>query len=324
MEFPKAIKASVEKELKEYETLFVESLRSDNVLLKQVVDHVLSRKGKMMRPIMVLLFAKLYGRVSINTLHTAAALELLHTASLIHDDVVDESMERRSQRSVNALWDNKVAVLTGDFFLSSALMQVGITNNQSIINSISRLGGILAEGELLQLSNLSSDSFDEKVYFDIIERKTASLFATCAECGSYSVEATPEQIRLAREFGKNLGICFQIRDDIFDYVESGKVGKPAGNDMREGKLTLPALLVLNSPDGESYRDLALKIRRLEASAEEIRYFIEIVKQHHGIEMAEEKIKLFAEKALACLSNDGQEELIHSLRLFVSFAIGREY
>lgn len=324
MEFPKAIRTAVEKELREYEILFEASLWSDNVLLKQVVDYVLSRKGKMMRPMLVLLFAKLYGRIGADTLHTAVALELLHTASLIHDDVVDESQERRSQRSVNALWDNKVAVLTGDFFLSSALMQVGETRNLEIVKSISRLGGILSEGELLQLSNLSSDSFDEKVYYDVIERKTASLFAACAECGSCSVGATSEQTRLAREFGKYLGICFQIRDDIFDYYDSGKIGKPAGNDMREGKLTLPALLVLNSTDGEPYRDLALKVRNLKASVEEIEYLIEQVKRLRGIERAEEKMNIYAEKALACLPAEGEEEILNALRLFVSFAVGREY
>jgi Geranylgeranyl pyrophosphate synthase len=187
-----------------------------------------------MRPILVLLAAKLYNEVRPATLHAAVALELLHTASLVHDDVVDESTERRGQLSVNAIFNNKVAVLTGDYLLATALVEVGMTRNYAIIDLVSNLGQDLAEGELLQLSNVSNPEYSEEVYFDVIRKKTAVLFAACMKAGALSVGVDDEKAEYARLFGEYIGLCFQIKDDIFDYYENKEIGKPTGNDMLEG------------------------------------------------------------------------------------------
>ena len=233
------IKSPISEELEDFKKLFESTLSSSNLLLNSVIAHIRQKNGKMMRPILVLLAAKLFGKVCPATLHAAVALELLHNASLVHDDVVDESTERRGQLSVNAIFNNKVAVLAGDYLLATALVQVGITRNHDIIDIVSCLGQDLADGELLQLSNVSNLHFSEEVYFDVIRKKTAVLFAACTKAGALSVGASDEKAESARLFGEYIGLCFQIKDDIFDYSESKEIGKPTGNDMVEGKLTLP-------------------------------------------------------------------------------------
>ena len=233
------IRTPIEAELRDFKELFDSSLSSSNALLDSVVSHIRQRNGKMMRPILVLLVARLYGAVCPSTLHAAVSLELLHTASLVHDDVVDESTERRGQLSVNAIFNNKVAVLTGDYLLATSLVHAELTNSHRIIQLVSTLGQDLADGELLQLSNVSNHSFSEEVYFDVIRKKTAALFAACAEAAALSVQVGEEEVAFARLLGEYIGICFQIKDDIFDYFDSKEIGKPTGNDMLEGKLTLP-------------------------------------------------------------------------------------
>ena len=240
------IKSPISAELEDFKKHFDTCLSSSNLLLNSVIAHIRQKNGKMMRPILVLLAAKLYNEVRPATLHAAVALELLHTASLVHDDVVDESTERRGQLSVNAIFNNKVAVLTGDYLLATALVEVGMTRNYAIIDLVSNLGQDLAEGELLQLSNVSNPEYSEEVYFDVIRKKTAVLFAACMKAGALSVGVDDEKAEYARLFGEYIGLCFQIKDDIFDYYENKEIGKPTGNDMLEGKLTLPALYVLNS------------------------------------------------------------------------------
>ena len=210
-------------EMEDFKHLFGESLSSSNLLLQQVIMHIRQKNGKMMRPMLVLLAAKLLGGVRPATLHAAASLELLHTASLVHDDVVDESTERRGQLSVNAIFNNKVAVLAGDYLLATALVQAGLTRNLGIIDLISSLGRELAEGELLQLSNVSNEQFSEDVYFEVIRKKTAALFAACTKAGALSVGADAEKTEFLRRFGEYIGLCFQIRDDIF-----GRQADPAG------------------------------------------------------------------------------------------------
>ena len=239
------IKSPIAAELDEFKKLFDTSLTSSNFLLNEAISHIRKKNGKMMRPMLLLLIAKLYGPVCPETLHAAVSLELLHTASLVHDDVVDESTERRGQLSVNAIYNNKVAVLVGDYLLATSLVQVGKTHNYAIIDVVSRLGQNLSEGELLQLSNVSNLQFSEEIYFDVIRKKTAVLFAACTKAGALSVGVTDEQAEFARLFGEYIGLCFQIKDDIFDYYDSKEIGKPTGNDMLEGKLTLPVLYALN-------------------------------------------------------------------------------
>ena len=246
MDYLSLIRQPIEKDLNDFISLFNESLTRGDGLLSQVLSHIRQRGGKRMRPLLMLLMAKNYGEVSMVTQHSAVGLELLHTASLVHDDVVDESGERRGQASVNATYNNKVAVLIGDFILSTALLHVSYTNNQQIVQNLAELGRTLAAGEILQLSNIQNQEISEDVYYQVIRQKTAALFESCAAIGALSAGASDEEVKKAGLFGQNLGIMFQIRDDIFDYFDSKEIGKPTGNDMTEGKLTLPVIYALNN------------------------------------------------------------------------------
>lgn len=243
------IRKPVEKELGEFKLLFDDSLKSSTPLLNEVLSYIKKRNGKMMRPILVLLMAKLFAAPNASTLHAALSLELLHTASLVHDDVVDESNQRRGQSSVNAMYDNKVSVLVGDYLLATSLKHAAVTGQIELVDLVSRLGQELSEGEIIQLANINNLDFSEEIYFDVIRKKTAALFTASAESGAVSVKASEENIKLAALFGEMIGIAFQIKDDIFDYFENEELGKPTGNDMLEGKLTLPALYVLNNKAG---------------------------------------------------------------------------
>jgi len=290
------IKRPIEQELGEFIKLFEESLTHDQALLGSVLTYIRQRGGKRMRPMLVLLMAKNFGKVSSKTQNAALGLELLHTASLVHDDVVDESGERRGQASVNAEFNNKVAVLVGDFILSTALLRVALTDSVKIVEIVSELGRTLASGELLQLSNIQNQEISEDVYYQVIKQKTAALFETCARVGALSVGASPEEVEAAAKFGQNIGIIFQIRDDIFDYSDSREIGKPTGNDMLEGKLTLPVIYALNNTDYSSMQTLAKKVKSGTINADEIAVLVEFTKQQGGIEYAEEKMNEFAEEA----------------------------
>ena len=250
-------------------------------------------------------------------------LELLHTASLVHDDVVDESTERRGQLSVNAIFNNKVAVLTGDYLLATALVEVGMTRNYAIIDVVSNLGQDLAEGELLQLSNVSNPEYSEDIYFDVIRKKTAVLFAACMKAGALSVGASDEKAEYARLFGEYIGLCFQIKDDIFDYYESKEIGKPTGNDMLEGKLTLPALYALNSTHDKQAKEIAVKVKNGTATTGEIARLIEFTKEHGGIEYATKVMVEFKEKALSLLASMEDTDVKKALVCYLDYVVERE-
>lgn len=316
------IRKPVEKELGEFKVLFDDSLKSTTPLLNEVLSYIKKRNGKMMRPILVLLFAKLFGTPDASTLHAALALELLHTASLVHDDVVDESDKRRGQSSVNAIYNNKVSVLVGDYLLATSLKHAAATGRVDLVGLVSRLGQDLSEGEIIQLANINNRDFSEEIYFDVIRKKTAALFTASAESGALSVNASEEEIKTAALFGEMIGIAFQIKDDIFDYFENEELGKPTGNDMMEGKLTLPALYVLNSREGEKYRKLALRIRALEASQEEIKDFVRLIKKEGGIEYAEKVMRNYRDRALALLPVSVEEEVKEALTLYIDYVIER--
>lgn len=317
------IKSPISEELEDFKKLFESTLSSPNLLLNSVIAHIRQKNGKMMRPILVLLAAKLFGKVCPATLHAAVALELLHNASLVHDDVVDESTERRGQLSVNAIFNNKVAVLAGDYLLATALVQVGMTRNHDIIDIVSCLGQDLADGELLQLSNVSNLHFSEEVYFDVIRKKTAVLFAACTKAGALSVGASDEMAESARLFGEYIGLCFQIKDDIFDYSESKEIGKPTGNDMVEGKLTLPALHVLNTVKDKTAEEIAVKIKNGEATPGEIAHLIEFTKQNGGIEYASQVMYDYKEKALSLLASLPDTEVKAALAGYLDYVVERE-
>lgn len=317
------IRTPIEAELADFKSLFDSSLTSSNALLDNVVSHIRQRSGKMMRPILVLLVARLYGAVLPSTLHAAVSLELLHTASLVHDDVVDESSERRGQLSVNAIFNNKVAVLAGDYLLATSLVHAEQTRSHPIIQLISSLGQDLADGELLQLSNVSNHSFSESIYFDVIRKKTAALFAACTKAAALSVGVGEEDAEFARLLGEYIGICFQIKDDIFDYFDSKEIGKPTGNDMLEGKLTLPALHVLNKVQDRMAQEIALKVKEGTAAPDEIARLIEHIKENGGIEYAVQTMNAYRQKAFGLLASLPESDVRVALRAYLDYVVDRE-
>lgn len=318
-----AIRRPVEQELTAYKELFDAALAHEDDFLGQALDYVRRRQGKMMRPLLVVLMAKELGKVSINSLRSAVTLELLHTASLVHDDVVDESGERRGQRSVNAVYDNKVAVLVGDYLLSTSLLQAAQTNNIDVVKIISRLGGTLSEGEVYQLANIRKEHISEEAYFHIIYHKTAALFAACAELGAISAGGNADYVARAKRFGELVGLCFQIRDDIFDYYEDSKIGKPTGNDMLEGKLTLPVIYAIQHADNERVTQLAARVKSGEASAAEIAELVDYTKSHGGIEYAERRMRELHNEALQLLDAWQNAEVRESLRGYIDFVVDRD-
>ena len=317
------IKQPVSAEFEVFKQKFDASLHSSNPLLGEVISFIKRRKGKMMRPILTMLIAKLCGEIEESTYHVAISLELLHTASLVHDDVVDESDKRRGQSSVNAVYDNKVSVLVGDYLLATSLSNAAMTGDVHLVELVSKLGQELSEGEIIQLSNTNASDFSEDVYFNVIKKKTAALFSTAAEAGAKSVKSPDEKAKNAALFGELLGIAFQIKDDIFDYYASDELGKPTGNDMREGKLTLPALYVLNTLKNESMIQLAFKIRSLEATSEEIAHFIDYVKQNGGIEYATQVMVDYRNRALGMLPETTSQELKGALTAYIDYVIERK-
>ena len=323
MERLSIIKRPIEGEFDDFVRLFNESLSHTEGLLSQVLEHIRHRGGKRMRPLLILLIAKNYGGVNDVTLRSAVGLELLHTASLVHDDVVDESKERRGQPSVNAVYNNKVAVLVGDYVLSTALLNISYTNNSDILRSIAELGRNLSNGEILQLSNIQNTEFSEDIYYDVIKMKTAALFESCCEVGTLSVNANERQIELAKEFGRNLGIIFQIRDDIFDYYDSKEIGKPTGNDMAEGKLTLPVLYALNSTHDSEMEEIARKVKRNDVTRYEIARLVDFTKNNGGIEYAEQKMLELRQKCMEFIDSESvSEEIRTSLTAYIDYVIQR--
>ncbi len=318
------IKQPIETELGDFIELFNHALDHEDGLLQTVLNHIKQRAGKRMRPILIFLVAKNFGQVSSVTQHAAVGLELLHTASLVHDDVVDEAAERRGQASVNADYDNKVAVLVGDYVLSTALLHVSYTHSEIIVRRLAELGRTLSDGEILQLANIQSKKVTEEVYYKIIERKTAALFEACAAIGAESAGATEEEVEAARLFGKNLGIVFQIRDDIFDYYDSeAEIGKPTGNDLAEGKLTLPIIYALNSTENEEMNALARKVKAHDVTREEIEKLVAFAKDNGGIEYAERRMWDFHAEAQSFIDTYVKDESVRtSLQTYLDYVIKR--
>ncbi|HCD77068.1 MAG TPA: octaprenyl-diphosphate synthase [Prevotella sp.] len=324
MDYISRIKQPIESELSDFNELFNEALSHTDGLLSQALAYIRQRTGKRMRPMLILLMARNYGSVSEVTQHAAVGLELLHTASLVHDDVVDESEERRGQASVNATYDNKVAVLVGDYLLSTALLHVAYTRNTDIVRYLAELGRTLASGEILQLSNISNEKISEDVYYQVIKQKTAALFEACCAIGALSAGASEEDIELAKLFGQNLGIIFQIRDDIFDYYDSTEIGKPTGNDMAEGKLTLPVIYALNSTEDSEMKELAYKVKERSASQEEIHRLVAFAKANGGIEYAEQRMNDFHQEAMRFIDvHVKDKELKDSLVAYLDYVVRRD-
>ena len=293
--------------------------------MNKVIATYLERKGKQIRPIMVLLSAKLLGNVSRKVIEGAVAVELLHNASLIHDDVVDDTRLRRDAATINGLWDNHLAVLIGDFFLSNSLMLASGTGDIRIVDSIASLGRLLSIGELDEIYNARYNNLTEEVYFNIIYRKTASLFVSCAEVGAYAAgEPEGERLDALREFARLLGLCFQIKDDIFDYFSDSAVGKPTGNDLREGKITLPLLHVLETGADEDHERMTALARKELLEPAEISELIEYAVTNGGIDYAYQTMERLRDQACDILrANFPPSATLDAFLSLIDFIITRD-
>ena len=325
MDYLEQIKLPIQEEFNLFIDWFNKSLTHTDGLLEQALSHVRARGGKRMRPMLILLTAKFCGGINDATLNAAVGLELLHTASLLHDDVVDEASERRGQASLNASFDNKVAVLVGDFVLSTCLLQVSKTHNEVIFRRIAELGRTLSNGEILQLNNYSDHGLSEEVYFDVIRKKTAALFESCCALGAISTGMDENDIDEIASFGRNIGTIFQIRDDIFDYYDSKAIGKPTGNDMAEGKLTLPVLYALNTYPDEGMQALARKVKSGEVTADEIATLVRFAKEKGGIDYAARKMDELSDACYQFIdSRVSLTDVADALRAYVSYVSKRSF
>ena len=317
------IRQPVAEEFRLFERSFEQALQTDNTLLKEVLSVVLARRGKQLRPLLVLLSAKLCHGINEKTIQTAVALELLHTASLIHDDVVDGSDTRRGLPSVNARWNNKIAVLVGDYLLAKVINILSEIRNVKILSIVSDMGRALSEGELLQLHSKDDMWITEKDYFRIIEHKTARLFAACCEAGAASSGATMKQETALSCFGEELGICFQMQDDILDYSDSEELGKPTMGDIRDGKVTLPLLISLNrAPKQEAQRIIALTQQDFNLKTEnDIKSF---VLRYDGIRYAQQRMREHQQTALSALTAFRENLTTNALTLLLEHTVNRVF
>lgn len=323
MDIIKQIRRPIAEDMEKYKLLFDSYLQHSDPLLHEVFLNISSRKGKMMRPMLTLLVIRLLGGViDDKAMHTAATFEYFHTASLVHDDIVDESEQRRGVKSIHCSYGNKVAVLVGDYLLANGLLCASKVDSPRLVGIVSKAAQALASGEILQLSNVSNQSIDENVYYDIINRKTAALFSACSEAGALCASTDENVIQNMSLFGHYVGMCFQIRDDIFDYDTSADIGKPTGNDMKEGKLTLPLIYALNHSNDEYMQKLAHKVKSGEISYDEIDELVSFTRSNGGIEYAEHVMKTFANKAKDVISSYPDGEIKSSLMMYVDYVIKR--
>lgn len=317
------IKLPIDSEFGRFVDYYDRSMKHENDLLGKILEYVRSRRGKMMRPMLVLLSAKEWSAVNESTFRVALSLELFHNASLLHDDVVDESDERRGQKSVNSMFDNKLAVLVGDFLLANALKYAEETGNMAIVSRIAELGLLLSEGEVKQQDIIRNETISEKEYYEVIKHKTAELFSACGELGAMSVGADAEYVKRARRLGEIIGMCFQIKDDIFDYYDNSKIGKPTGNDMHEGKLTLPAIYALKNNPVDKFVSIAKKVKEGKASSEEITDLVDFVKLSGGIEYACSVMDKYRTEAKSILSTFNNADIRDALLNYVDFVTNRD-
>ena len=309
--------------MSKFEPYFRNQLKTKIPLLSIITNYIIRRKGKQMRPMLVFLTAKLHGEISDSTFMAATLIELLHSATLIHDDVVDETYQRRGIYSINALWKSKIAVLVGDFFLSKGLL-IALDNDQiGTLKIVSNAVKEMSEGELLQIEKSRKLDITEEVYFDIIKKKTATLITACTKAGAYSVDAPEDKIELMREFGENLGIAFQIRDDLFDYENNTLIGKPTGNDIKEKKMTLPLIYALHNSSSSEKRKILTMVRRHNKNDKKVKEIIQFVKDKGGIEYTEGIMMQYGDRARAVLDNYPDSEVKESLKELVNYTVNRK-
>lgn len=318
------IQQTLARELQLLNKRIADALDSPNALMNTVIRSYLEKKGKQIRPIMVLLSAKLLGEVNDKVISGAVAVELLHNASLIHDDVVDDTLTRRGASTINGTWDNHLAVLVGDYFLSNALLQSVEADDIKVVRSISNLGRLLSIGELDEIYSARFNHLDEAAYFEIIYRKTASLFVACVEVGAYGAGVDDDRLDTLREFARLLGLCFQIKDDVFDYFSDEKIGKPTGNDIREGKITLPLLHALTTTSGERTDRMTALARRESLNPSEVSELIEFAIENGGIDYAYATMNRLRNEAAALLERFPDSDARRAMLALIDFIIVREH
>jgi len=319
----KNIKDPVILEMDLFERKFKISLKSDVPLLDRIMYYIIKRKGKQIRPMFVFLSAKLFGDVGENTYRAASMIELLHTATLVHDDVIDEANFRRGFFSINALWKNKIAVLVGDFLLSKGLLLAVKNKEYELLEIMSNAVQDMSEGELLQIEKARKLDITEEIYFTIIRKKTASLIAACCESGASSANQKNEIVEKMRLFGENAGIAFQIKDDLFDYTESNLLGKPTGIDIREKKMTLPLIYTLNNVDKKLKNYIIDIIKNHNKNNKKITEVISLVKKNGGLEYSEKVMLKYYKEAIKILETFGDNDSKKSLGLLLKYVISRK-
>src|SRR5512133_945493 len=316
------IRKPVVKEMAEFEAYFSITMRSDVPLLNIILNYILRRKGKQMRPLLVFLTARLNGEIVESTYLAATCIELLHSASLVHDDVVDDAHERRGSLSINALWNSKIAVLLGDYLLSTGMHICVEKSRYDMLEIISEAVKSMSEGELLQLQKARKLNIKEDDYYKIIISKTAALLSACTACGAKSVTEDPETIQIMKDFGENIGIAFQIRDDILDYEGTGLTGKAVGNDIKEKKITLPLIHALEQCTDSKKRQILGIVKSKKKTRSQIDEVISFVVDYGGLEYSELKMNQYRDKALAILDSYPPSEVKESLREFVHYTTAR--
>jgi octaprenyl-diphosphate synthase len=316
------IKKPVAAEIDEFEKHFRNNIISKVPLLDIITNYILRHKGKQIRPMFLFLSAKLTGKINKSTYTAATLIELLHTATLLHDDVVDESYERRNHFSINAIWKSKIAVLVGDFFLSRGLLVAVRDNEYKLLETVSEAVKEMSEGELLQIQSSKKSLTDIENYFDIIQKKTASLIASCTACGAQSVTDNIEVIQKMKLFGTYTGIAFQIKDDMFDYQAKGIIGKPTGNDIKEKKFTLPLILALKNSTEKEKKHIIRLVNKNDNSSAKINEIVQFVVQNKGLSESEKYLNDYKNKALQILAEFPDNEAKTSLQLLVGYVINR--
>jgi octaprenyl-diphosphate synthase len=313
----------IEDELKTFEIKFKEAVKSQAPMLDRIMRYIVKRKGKQLRPMFVLLSAKVFGELNESTYRAASLVELLHTATLVHDDVVDDSMERRGFFSLYALWKNKVSVLVGDYLLAKGLLLSLDNDDFQILKLLSDAVRKMSEGELLQMEKARSLNLKEEIYFDIIRSKTASLLASACAAGAWSNTGDANISRQMQLFGENVGMAFQIKDDLFDY-SSDNIGKPTGNDIKEKKLTLPLIYTLNKIDRETRRKMIYIIKNENKNNQKVKFIIDKVIEQGGIKYASGKMNEYKQKAMDILYQFPGNKYRDGLENLVNFVTDRKY
>jgi octaprenyl-diphosphate synthase len=306
-----------------FENKFKESLKTNVSLLDKIMHYIIKRKGKQMRPMFVFLCSKLFNNVNESTYTAASLIELLHTATLVHDDIIDESNFRRGFFSINSLWKNKISVLVGDFLLSRGLLLAVEKEEFKILKIVSKAVKEMSEGELLQIEKTRKLDITEEIYYEIIKKKTATLISACCESGAQASNASPEDVEKMSDFGEKAGIAFQIKDDLFDYTQNPLIGKPTGIDIREKKMTLPLIYTLNKVDDKTKKYIINTIKNDSKNSKKVEEIIKLVKSNNGLDYAEKKMNSYYQQALNILEEFPNNEAKNSLIKLLEYVIKRE-